>query len=50
MFENGSSSFGVLLFGGVSSNGEVLNDTWQFNESTLTWWNVTPYLHCSPTT
>ena len=30
LFENGSSSFGTLLFGGVSSNGEVLNDTWQF--------------------
>ena len=50
LFGNGSSSFGVLLFGGVSFNGEVLNDTWQFDESTLTWWNVTPYLHCSPTT
>lgn len=49
LFSNGSAvngPNGVLLFGGASSDGAVYNDTWQFNEGNLTWWNVTPYLHC----
>ena len=43
-------TWGVLLFGGANSSGNVFNDTWQFNATSVTWWNVTPYLHCTSST
>ncbi len=49
LFLNGTSEWDVLLFGGANSSGEVFNDTWEFNTVNLTWWNVTPYLHCTLT-
>lgn len=59
LFLNGSR-FDVLLFGGANSTGgsaaagfnttgQVFGDTWQFDVGDHTWWNVTPYLGCSPT-
>lgn len=43
-----SPHWDVLLFGGANSSGQLFNDTWQFNAQTHTWWNVTPYLDCTP--
>lgn len=44
---SGNSNPAILLFGGADATGRVYNDTWQFNVSAATWWNVTPYLKCS---
>jgi hypothetical protein len=40
------SSGGVVLFGGISSTGAFLNDTWEFSGSS--WANVTPTASHSP--
>jgi galactose oxidase-like protein len=44
------SYYDVVLFGGANSSGYVYGDTWQFNERSLVWVNVTPLLDCSSST
>jgi hypothetical protein len=48
-FFNGTTAQDVLLFGGADAQGHVYNDTWQFNSTSHTWWDVTPYQHCTTT-